>query len=1131
MNTEQHEDIVVDSPSEYEISASIRANCVESLVKTICLFEPNGALSAFSANSLVLEANVHVESPDNHVMDVPEWRLIYHWSEANHESLGLGDNDVEMWLDLDWTERVLRIPGALISRLMLTSAPSTSPLTLKFRVWVRMIEANTEDSTSLSGRALASSLASIDVILGTNPLMGSCEFTPNNVPLPNPLIALETPVRVRCHGWIDPMLDIITPQQSDSYSATNLTYRTSLQLRRAESSLCNTTANSGASMSRLFFDEYEAVVVPQHRLMSAEEAEAVLPYGCWTVMAAVRSEHSGLTALTVVAEALQVDLPQRVGLAFTSNSDAEAYYHFVMERRLSFTTSSTPSITDVAVVVRDILDETYNNLETDASDAQIRDMDAIVGLIRKVSDVVEREGPSRDVAENQQLFRVISAAIHIAVVHQHRRQDDAEHSESSAASDDPLLAAAITLSRQTLGDRQHHIDAASHENDITLHREQDVPLLQQILNLRMIFHLLDQWVMMSDNPAKSCQRKSESLAHLSSAVKAFKEAAWLLQGDAADTIMIASRLSFFQDIQVMNSLESAMDFSNYHLSRINADYERRAAWLAGGQVQSSKLKFVTVSIKRHEFPLCSMNDVPNQHPIESSVVLSVVMMDDAKPAAAGGALVNEPANILINRVTIMMKASNFSEDLNEHSSSSTSAAETAARESQHRLSKCAWFDDSLSRWTPSGCATFDTRRPSPHRQTMSVGDNEMPLILCECTHLTEFAVLLYRTSSASLSRSGATKESRAANLYNTSQQQYMELQLHLYACLALMIVALGNSIYSVKTVFKAQGLLREQSMVVQNITIFSTLLMSAVVVYTLHTLAQIFYGYELHAILIIDGHYWSQLGLLVSPILISLRFSLYSFFTILVMAPLRSHKQFGHVYVKGMSKNHKKIIIVFSGVMAVVAVLIVSDQSLKIVSLLVGISSMVVAIRYTSIAYRCFVLLKHVSKATSGRIQAKKISYNGVARFTLSMSVMYGIGFVCQSVMYLSSVYLSQLYAENFHLFQVLFKWSDMFTLMASMIYIYRSLQTIKRHHDAVEKQNHTADRHHHHHQHSSAVPSMQQQQQLQQQHGFYISSARNIPSVAQHHHHQPPQSLSSLSTPPLASLSSLNDNRYGFEY
>ena len=97
---------------------------------------------------------------------------------------------------------------------------------------------------------------------------------------------------------------------------------------------------------------------------------------------------------------------------------------------------------------------------------------------------------------------------------------------------------------------------------------------------------------------------------------------------------------------------------------------------------------------------------------------------------------------------------------------------------------------------------------------------------------------------------------------------------------------------------------------------------------------------------------------------------------------------------------------------------------------------------YTSMAYRCSVLLKTVSRATSG--QQNSATYYHIANFTLGVSLMYGIGHVCQSVMYLSSVFWPQFYAHNFYAFQFLFKWADMITSMASLIYVYRSVSTIK---------------------------------------------------------------------------------------
>ena len=58
---------------------------------------------------------------------------------------------------------------------------------------------------------------------------------------------------------------------------------------------------------------------------------------------------------------------------------------------------------------------------------------------------------------------------------------------------------------------------------------------------------------------------------------------------------------------------------------------------------------------------------------------------------------------------------------------------------------------------------------------------------------------------------------------------------------------------------------------------------------------------------------------------------------------------------------------------------------------------------------------------------------------------MYGIGHVCQSVMYLGSVYCVRHYSRYFELFQMIFQWSEMLTLMASMLYVYHSVKVLQR--------------------------------------------------------------------------------------
>ena len=138
--------------------------------------------------------------------------------------------------------------------------------------------------------------------------------------------------------------------------------------------------------------------------------------------------------------------------------------------------------------------------------------------------------------------------------------------------------------------------------------------------------------------------------------------------------------------------------------------------------------------------------------------------------------------------------------------------------------------------------------------------------------------------------------------------------------------------------------------------------------------------------------------------------------------------------------------------MAVVVSLIAHGQSLKVVSVIIGVISILVATAYTLIAYRLFVLLTTVSRGKSDCIKAS--TYDGIARFTLSVSAMYGVGHVCQSFMYLSSVFWHEFYAHNLYVFQAVFKWDDILTLLASLIYVQRSMNTIKRRNKEKHRQD-----------------------------------------------------------------------------
>ena len=140
------------------------------------------------------------------------------------------------------------------------------------------------------------------------------------------------------------------------------------------------------------------------------------------------------------------------------------------------------------------------------------------------------------------------------------------------------------------------------------------------------------------------------------------------------------------------------------------------------------------------------------------------------------------------------------------------------------------------------------------------------VLLCECTHLTEFAVMLFHTSSANNATDDSTHQIAITDLYDTPQP----ILLQLYACLALMFVALGNSVYSgVILIINDNDFLRNNATAMQNIKIFNVLLMTATIAQTSYTLGQVIFGNRIDVILIIGR---LKLLFVVAPVLICLRY-------------------------------------------------------------------------------------------------------------------------------------------------------------------------------------------------------------------------------------------------------------------
>ena len=226
---------------------------------------------------------------------------------------------------------------------------------------------------------------------------------------------------------------------------------------------------------------------------------------------------------------------------------------------------------------------------------------------------------------------------------------------------------------------------------------------------------------------------------------------------------------------------------------------------------------------------------------------------------------------------------------------------------------------------------------------------------------------------------------------------------------------------------------------VQTVLVLVTLLMASVVSHIVISLGEIVFGGRSRHEEFLE---WS--ARFIAPIQITLRFGLYTFFIKLIITPLMNTQYASTRTAKTLVKRCKQIMVFFTAGFIGSAILLVESKEWETVSACIGFLSLLVALLYTFIAYRCYGTLTKMSHQTT----AGTTSYERIASFTLSLNAIYATGHVCQSVMYLSSVLYPRLYVRHLDAFQLAFKYSDLFTMLASVLYLHWSVKTIKRRDD-----------------------------------------------------------------------------------
>ena len=575
-----------------------------------------------------------------------------------------------------------------------------------------------------------------------------------------------------------------------------------------------------------------------------------------------------------------------------------------------------------------------------------------------------------------------------------------------------------SLLGQSLRDRQQVLDSIKGP-DARVHHWQDVPLYQQVLNLRNVWELFDGWVSESAKNRQEtelCRRFEITISKIRQSMLVFWEAATIIQ-----LYKNTVELAVFADVRLTQSLKSDM-------GPISADSNAMpmpSTGIVGALVPSpsghgihdivgfkQSRSLMSVSTPFAEMKMCrALADHHRHSHVESKFILSISPLTSQSEASDGSQPPQSHSGAkaaFFDRITLMFERNiGGSSDL----------------DGRDQLLKCVWFDTVLTRWSSSGCAThllIDTIRVNDFKN-----DGER-FVLCECNHRTEFGLVMYSTHAE---KAASNINSNTADGITASGVSYIQHIAMICVLSSLQLLTLVNAYYCSNRVVAVNYSVKA----VKNIIILNSLLMLSTTITLALALAGLFFGFQYTA-----SHQWV---VFIAPVLIGLRFSLNSFFTTLVMTPLLRLKN-----MAGKSKqilvHSKEIMMLCCIALAMTVILLGFQQRYVLTSVAIGLVSLFVAVIYMTIAYRCYSALN--SSFRRGNTTESSInntgSYQWIGPFLLTLSAIYGVAHVCQAGIYLTSALASTWYSTNINLLQTAFKWVDILSLIASMLYVSRSI-------------------------------------------------------------------------------------------
>ena len=485
------------------------------------------------------------------------------------------------------------------------------------------------------------------------------------------------------------------------------------------------------------------------------------------------------------------------------------------------------------------------------------------------------------------------------------------------------------------------------------------------------------------------------------------------------------------------------------------DYSKYSSRIVDGLDDESSPYLITIMNQSCPFPTASHEHGLNSSTIICSDILSICRWDtNTIPAIRdNGDCHSTSSPQQLHRIRMVIRYSNEgsvggdeNRNVDDENDSDGTIGGSMDSSSTVSLYKCSWFDAFLQRWSSSGCVT---RKLSPSR-TLNSQETTFSAVECECNHITEFAVQLYRIQQ----QQGARIDGESLDDTNKNsilqQQDFADIMLMvMYTCIVLLLV---HVTIETRRAMKASSPLMVTKKSTSSKKQKTIMLVSSLVAImsSFHVLQIV---WERVNTATSNRHFRNQPSLIqriADAIVIQTRFLQFSYITTRVLSvaqeiPGEISKGKGIHFQKFLSRG-KHIIFLCNLLVMPAAMALVVQTWLVEASYLMAALCMVTPVVFVYFTVQTTAILRSINSSSN-----TELSYEGAIHFLIVVTRIYAVAHWVQGALYWSSVRSMHWFHSNRVLIVLAFNIADWCLLVATLLYLKRVISSLKKQNAAMK--------------------------------------------------------------------------------